>query len=221
MQDQGNIDPCEHLRPDDLDHKSVYKIMAGCIVPRPISLTTTVSPDGIRNAAPFSFFNMVSHSPPMVSLSFSPPKLGGHRKDTLANIESTGEFVVNIVGYDIAEAQDRCSETYGPEIDEIALTGLTAVPSQLVAPPRIAESRASFECRAINILPLPESRSTLVIGRVVMMHLHRSILLADHRIDHAALDAIGRMTGNSYCRTSDVFTLAHNAFDHLPGKPGG
>ncbi len=203
---KAEFDPAVMPAPD------VYKILAGCVVPRPIGFISTVSRDKIHNAAPFSFFNAISHIPPMVCISISRIYKDGRRKDTLNNILDTGEFVANIVDEGIVEAQDFCSETHPPEFDEISGAGLTAVASRVVAAPCIAESPVNFECRVVQTMALPDSPYTLVIGRVLHMHVRRDLLLPNGRIDAARLRAVGRMTGNSYTRTDGMFTLSHDTF---------
>lgn len=200
------------LDPAQLDHQSVYKIMAGCIVPRPVGFISTIDGAGVFNAAPFSFFNMVSHVPPMVSVSIARNRTGDGPKDTLANILAGGDFVMNIVTEDIVEAADRCSEFQPPEVDEIALCGLTARASTSVKSPCIDESPVNFECRLVSRVDLPASLHTLVIGRVVRMHVRDDLLLPSHRIDQQRLSAVGRMAGNVYSRTRDMFSTAHDGF---------
>ena len=195
----------------------VYKIIAGCVVPRPIGFISTVSREGIHNAAPFSFFNAISH-PPMVCMSISPIYKTLQRKDTLTNIIDVRDFVANIVNEELAAAQDHCSNYFPPEVDEIRSCGLTPGPSKLVKAPRIEESPVNFECRLIEAMPLPQSPYTLVIGRVVLMHVRADLMQANGRIDSGRLAAIGRMTGNAYTRTRDVFTLDHDTFEVLPTK---
>ncbi len=204
------------LDPDKMASTDVYKIIAGCIVPRPIGFISTVSRDGIHNAAPFSFFNAISHNPPMVCISISPVYKTGQQKDTLRNILDVGEFVANIVNDDIARAQDYCSNYFPPEFDEMTASGLTARPSKLVGAPLIEESPVNFECRLLQTVPLPKSPYTLIIGRVVLMHVRSDLLQPNGRIDARRLAAIGRMTGNSYIRTNDLFTLEHDTFEVLP-----
>ncbi len=200
------------IDPASLDHQAVYKIMAGSIVPRPIGFISTLDGHGVFNAAPFSFFNMVSHIPPMVSASIASNRAGTGPKDTLANILASGEFVVNIVSEDIVAAADLCSEYQPPEIDEIAMSGLTPEASVCIAPPRIGESPVNFECRLIARVDLPESLHTLVVGRIVRIHVRDDVLLANGRIDQARLAAVGRMAGSTYCRTRDRFETAHDGF---------
>ena len=201
------------LDPTEMDGIDVYKILTGCIVPRPIGWISTVSKDGEFNAAPYSFFNGLSHAPPLVCFSVSVHYNNeNRRKDTLANVIDTNEFVFNLVNEDLAIAQDVCSEPYPAETDEFSEANLTAAPSKIVAAPRIAESPVNFECKVTSVQPLPESLYTLVIGQVVFMHLRDDILQSDGRIDLARLAAVGRMTGDSYTRTRDVFTLDHDAY---------
>jgi flavin reductase (DIM6/NTAB) family NADH-FMN oxidoreductase RutF len=203
------------LDPAAMDATSVYKIMAGSIVPRPIGFLSTVSRDGVRNLAPFSFFNMVSHIPPLVSVSITQLMPSGRNKDTLANILEIGEFVANIVDEKLARAVDVCAREYPPEVDEFVVAGVTPAPSTLVRPPRVEESMINFECEVAHIFPLPESVNTLVVGRVRLMHVHPDVMGNNGRIDIKRLAPIGRLVGNAYCRTADSFTLDHDTFEHL------
>ena len=210
-QDKREIDPAT------LDAHAVYKIMAGCIVPRPIGFISTVDGAGVFNAAPFSFFNMVSHLPPMLSVSIARNRVGDGQKDTLANIFAGGEFVVNIVNEHIVAVADQCSEYQPPEIDEIALNGLTAVASTCVKAPRIGESPVNFECSLVTRVDLEGSLHTLIVGRVVRMHVRDDILLPNGRIDQERLAAVGRMAGSVYCRTRDTFATTHDGFAAIEG----
>jgi flavin reductase (DIM6/NTAB) family NADH-FMN oxidoreductase RutF len=213
-----NTNNKRELDPEAMASTDVYKIIAGCVVPRPIGFISTVSRDGIHNAAPFSFFNAISHNPPMVCMSISPIYKSARPKDTLTNITEVGDFVANIVNEELAAAQDRCSNEFPPEVDEFRESGLTPGPSKLVKAPRIEESPVNFECRLVQVMPLLPSPYTLVIGRVVLMHVRADLLQPNGRIDSARLAAIGRMTGNAYARTRDVFTLEHDTFEVLPTK---
>lgn len=204
------------IDPTTMAQKDVYKIVAGCIVPRPIGFVSTISAAGIPNAAPFSFFNGISHAPPLVCLSIANKEDDGGPKDTLANILDIKDFVVNIVDEALTEAQDRCAQRFPPEIDEIQAVGLTSVPSVVVKAPGILESPVNFECRLVQHIALPESVYTLVIGRIVWFHIRSDILLPNGYIDPRKMQAVGRMTGNSYTLTREIFTLKHNTFDVLP-----
>lgn len=187
---------------------NVYKLMTGIIVPRPIAFVSTVSADGVRNLAPFSFFTAVSANPPVICFSPMIRSRDAARKDTLNNIEATGEFVVNIVSEDMAEAMNQTSPEFEAGVDEFVTSGLTAVPSDLVKPPRVRESRASMECRLLQVVhvsPLPLGGS-IVLGTVLRFHIADEIV-SDFKVDPDALQAIGRMAGASYVRTTDRFQL--------------
>jgi flavin reductase (DIM6/NTAB) family NADH-FMN oxidoreductase RutF len=202
--------------PRSLDSLSVYKLMAGSIVPRPIGFISTLGSDGIFNAAPFSFFNMVSHMPPLVSVSIARNKPAGPTKDTLANIMASGEFVINVVSKEIVAAVDQCSHSYPADVDEIEISGLTPCASSTVRPPCILESPVSFECRLAGQGVLPDSIHCLVIGSIVRIHVRSDLLTSEFRIDQSRLAAVGRMAGNTYCHTGDMFTLAHDGFAAVP-----
>lgn len=206
--------PDEFVELDPEKHQSsLYKVMSGCIVPRPIGLVSTVSANGINNAAPFSFFNAISDVPPRIALSICTNALTNGRKDTLTNILDTGEFVANIVNEDIVHAQDSCAKPFPPEVDEISFTGLTTLPSKLIKAPRIKESPANFECRLFQTIPLPESAYTLVIGEVVCIHVRNDIIGEHGIIDPAKLRAVARMAGFTYARTRDLFAIEYNIPD--------
>ncbi|HUI10451.1 MAG TPA: flavin reductase family protein [Bacteroidota bacterium] len=196
------------ILPADHPPGDVYRLMTAIIVPRPIAFVSSLSRGGIRNLAPFSFFTAVSANPPVVC--FAPMIRGrdGTRKDTLNNIEETGEFVVNIVSEEIAGPMNACSAEVPPEVDEFALSGLTPVPSERVAPPRVGESKASMECRLLQIVhvsPRPLGGS-LVLGEVLVLHVNDP-LFHNFSVDPAALNAIGRMGGATYARTTDRFEM--------------
>lgn len=184
---------------------SIYKLMIGSIVPRPIAFVSTLSASGIRNLAPFSFFNGVCADPPVVCFAVS---ARNPDKDTLVNIRAAGEFVVNFVSEEIAEAMNLTAGEYPPEVDEFEVSGLTPEPSDLVHPPRVRESRVSMECKLqqiVNVSDRPLGAS-LVLGEVVRFHVDDR-LFEDFRIDPEELRAVGRMGGNFYTRTRDRFEM--------------
>jgi flavin reductase (DIM6/NTAB) family NADH-FMN oxidoreductase RutF len=185
--------------------RDVYKVMIGSIVPRPIAFVSTISREGVTNVAPFSFFNAICPEPPTIafSTSFREP-----RKDTYVNVKATGEFVVNIVSEEIAEKMNIASGEYPYGIDEFALSGLTAVPSDLIRPPRVAESHVSMECKLAQVIDVSTKPGggSLIIGEVVRFHVDDSIV-DNFRIDPDKLRAIGRMGGNEYSRTRDRFEM--------------
>lgn len=193
---------------------NIYKLMTGIIVPRPIAFVSTVNAEGARNLAAFSFFTAVSANPPVVC--FSPMVRGsdGSRKDTLNNIEATGEFVINIVSESFAAQMNETSPEFPPQVDEFAVSGLTPTPSEMVRPPRVAESRVNLECRLLQVVhvsPKPLGGS-LVLGEVLCFHVDDQ-LFDNFRIDPDGLGAVGRMGGPTYTRTKDRFDMAR------PGLP--
>jgi flavin reductase (DIM6/NTAB) family NADH-FMN oxidoreductase RutF len=196
------------INPADTTAGNIYKLMTAIIVPRPIAFVSSMSAAGVRNLAPFSFFTAISANPPVVC--FSPMIRGsdGSRKDTLNNIEATGEFVVNIVSEDFAEQMNVTSAEYTPEVDEFLESGLTPLPSDCVTPPRVGESRASMECKLIQIVhvsPKPLGGS-IVLGEVLRFHIAEEIF-SDFKVDPDDLRAIGRMGGPTYARTTDRFNM--------------
>jgi flavin reductase (DIM6/NTAB) family NADH-FMN oxidoreductase RutF len=187
---------------------NVYKLMVGAIVPRPIAFVSTLSAAGVRNLAPFSFFTGISANPPVICFSPMIRSSDGQKKDTLRNIEETGEFVVNVVSEDFAPQMNLCAPEYPAEVDEFEVSGLTAIPSDLVRPPRVAESRIHMECKLyqiVHVSPKPLGGS-LVIGEVLRFHVSDA-LFTDFRIDPDLLRAIGRMGGPTYARTTDRFDM--------------
>jgi len=184
-----------------------YKILTATVTPRPIAWVTTLSESGVVNAAPYSFFNVMGHEPPTIALGVL--AANGRLKDTATNILASGEFVVNLVAERNAEAMNITCIDAPPEIDELALAGLTAAPSRLIAPPRILESPVSFECRALTSL-VTGPRQTIVIGRVLCAHIDDAFVQDAARcyIDTPALRLIARMHGSGgYARSSDLFHL--------------
>jgi flavin reductase (DIM6/NTAB) family NADH-FMN oxidoreductase RutF len=227
-----NVSPISMLSidPAEYEHRQIYKLMTGIIVPRPIALVSTIDRNGVANLAPFSFFNGVGSNPPTVlfcptvrAASISAP--GGIftpgegsenwpasrpdlRKDTLRNVEETGEFVVNIVNEAIAAAANATSADVPPEVDEFVLSGLTAIASEAVRPPRVAESPAQMECKLLQVIYTNRAPGggVVVLGEVLRFHL-REDLFDDFRVDPAGLAAVGRMAGNSWVRTQDRIDL--------------
>jgi flavin reductase (DIM6/NTAB) family NADH-FMN oxidoreductase RutF len=189
-------------------YQDVYKLLIGSIVPRPIALVSTISPEGVPNLAPFSFFTAIGSKPTLVCFCPGPRAAGQQRKDTLLNVATTREFVVNIVSEEIAENMNLTSGDYAPEVDEFQIAGLTAIPSDLVKPPRVAESHVSMECRVYLTIEFSElpGGGNLVIGEVVRIHVDDRIV-ENFKIDPDKLRAVGRMGGNSYTRTVDRFDM--------------
>jgi flavin reductase (DIM6/NTAB) family NADH-FMN oxidoreductase RutF len=200
--------------PSEVPHNELYGMLLNSVAPRPIAWVSTIGAAGALNLAPFSFFNVVCVDPPL--LGFSPglrqrkqPETGrGEAKDTLRNIRETKEFVVNIVTYELREAMNVTSGEYDASVNEFELAKLTARPSQIVCPPRVAESPVNFECKLYQILdfsPAPTSGS-LVIGQIVAVHINDAHI-KDGKLDRNSLDLIGRMGGIQYSRTTQRFEM--------------
>lgn len=198
-----------NVRPEQVSHRDFYRIILGCVAPRPIAWVSTLH-NGRLNLAPFSFFNAMSAQPPMLGFCPSLRQVEGQTapKDTLRNIRATGEFVVNVVTFAVAEAMNLTSGEYDCSVDEFALAKLTTRPSQIVRPPQVAESPISFECKLNRIIDFgtePGSTS-LVVGEIVCAHMEDDVV-RDGRLDPNALDLIGRMGGTQYSRTTERFDL--------------
>lgn len=195
------------LDPKELSIKDTYKLLIGVVVPRPIAWVSSLSADGIRNLAPFSFFNGICSAPPTVC--FSIMRREGNKKDTLTNIEATREFVVNVVDEAMADRMNLTSADFAPEVDEFVESGVTPVESLHVAPPRVGESPVQLECRLVQVVDVGHAPHVagLVIGEILAFHLREDVYLGDGRVDPEALRAIGRMAGADYCRTRDRFSM--------------
>lgn len=209
-----------HIDPKTLDQADTYKLLIGCVVPRPIAWVSTLDENGSRNLAPFSFFNAIGSSPPALSVSINYSSTHKGRKDTLRNIMTTGEFVVNIVSEELAQAMNRTAVDYPPEVDEFAVAGLTAEPGMVVRPPRVAESPASFECHLYTTVSVGEGpgSSTLVIGTIVMIHVRDSIVDERHRVDLRGLRPIARLSGADYAYVHETFRMPRGRYNRQTGE---
>ena len=208
--------------PEQMAPADTYKLLAGCVVPRPIAFVSTVDGAGVRNLAPYSFFTVASANPPVLCFSPAPrePKNGlSAHKDTLANVQAIGEFVVNIVSEDFVEKMNATSAQVPSGVDEFALAGLTPIDSDRVRPPGVAESRVRMACRLRQVghvsahvpghgqVEEEPMGGSLVLGRVIRFHIADEVLGENMHIDPGALAAVGRMAGTSYIRTHDSFDL--------------
>ncbi len=197
----------------DLSPQENYKLLAGTILPRPIAFVSTQDVHGVRNLAPYSFFTVASANPPIVV--FCPmsradnPKHLPSTKDTLSNIAATKEFVVSIVSEDFVERMNQTAAEVSADVDEWELCGLTPIPSELVKPPRVGESRMQMECRLLQLVTASDKPlgGTLVLGEVLRYHVAEAIINQQMIIDPDQLNAVGRMAGAAYIRTTDRFEL--------------
>jgi flavin reductase (DIM6/NTAB) family NADH-FMN oxidoreductase RutF len=199
---------------DKLSETDTYKLLVSTVVPRPIAWVVTQDASGVRNAAPYSFFNAVSGNPPIVTFGIG-GRSPGDAKDTGNNIRATGQFVVNLVNQASAEAMNVTAIDFPSEVDEFAEAGLTFLPSVKIKPPRIAQSPVAFECERLVIVDVGVDRS-VVLGRVVAMHINDDCILDPVKcyVDTPKLDLIGRMHGAGwYARTTDRFEMPRIALD--------
>ncbi len=186
--------------------QSIYKLLIGCVVPRPIAWVSSLSDDAIPNLAPFSFFMAVCNNPP--TLAFSSGRRADKKKDTIHNIEYTQDFVVNMVDDALAEQMNLTSGEYPPDVDEFALTGLTATPGIKVKAPRVVEAPISMECRVVQILPVGHGPHSLVLGEIVYFHIRDDLYNPDTgRIDMHRLHPVGRLAGQLYTHVHDIFEM--------------
>lgn len=190
---------------ETLRHRDRYAWMIASIVPRPIAFVSTISSDGIVNLAPFSYFNGVSASPPIVSIAIG-SKRGGVLKDTLRNIESTNELVVNIVTESMAEAMVKCSGEWPSDVNEFDISGLTPLPSIRVRPPRVAESPLSMECRLVQIVRVGEPSTAIVLAEVQLMHADESVL-TNGLPDPEKLRPLARLGGDLYASLGEFRSI--------------
>ena len=191
-----------------------YKIINSTITPRPIAWVTTLSKDGIRNAAPYSFFNAVGDEPPMIILGLlKDPKTKG-MKNTATNIVETDEFVVNLVCEADAEKMNMTSADAPADVDELTYANIETLPSTVVKPDRIASSPVNFECRRLETLNIGP-RQTIIIGEILVTHIKDEFILDKKKIylDTPAMKLIGRVHGSGwYARTSDLFKMDRVAY---------
>jgi flavin reductase (DIM6/NTAB) family NADH-FMN oxidoreductase RutF len=189
-------------------NENVYKLLVATIGPRPIAWVTTQDVDGTLNAAPFSFFNAMSGNPPVVAFGIG-GRGPGDVKDTGGNIRRTGEFVVNLVSYKLAEQMNVTAIDFPKAVNELAEARLATAPSLRVKPPRIADAPVSMECERLVIVDVGVDRA-VVLGKVVAFHVQDDCVLDKDRcyIDTPKLDLIGRMHGAGwYARTTDRFEM--------------
>ena len=202
------------IYPADMDRGEIHNLLGGAIAPLPVALISTIDEDSIYNAAPYSFVSPVNIKPPVICVSISVfygtayLAREGQRKDTLKNIEFSGDFVVNIMAESLIDSTVQTSATYPADVDEIQQVGLTAIVGEKVKSPRIAEAQVSFECRLVQKIELGEGQDSkgIVFGEVVLAHV-KDGLWANGKIESSKLKAVGRLGTGLYCRTGDIFAV--------------
>ena len=197
-------------RTDVNDHGLPHDPFKACVVPRPIGWISTLSPAGVHNLAPYSFFNGVATAPPMVMFASNGRQPHG-AKDSLANVEETGEFVANLATWDLRDAMNRSSAPLGPDVDEFAFAGLEALPATLVRPVRVAGAPVHLECVHHQTVDLPSNdpggRNAIVIGQVVGVHIDDG-LISDGILDLSRVQPLARLGYFDYTVVNEMFSIS-------------
>lgn len=196
------------IDPSSQSERENYKLMIGSIIPRPIAFITSLSDEGVLNAAPYSYFTIVTANPPMVAISVQ--RKQGVRKDTSRNAITTGAFVVHISDESYIEQINQTAAMLPPDESEVALAGLTPIPSEKIAVPGIAEASIRMECVLEQVVTLGGTEDSpaadLIIGRVVQFHIAES-LYENGQIDAEGLKPVSRLAGNSYAKLGEQFAM--------------
>ena len=186
------------IRPSDVSPRDVYFLMTSLVVPRPIAWVSTTSKAGVRNLAPFSHFTNCSADPPIILFSIK------GMKDTLRNIVDTNEFVVNVVTHHVRREMRITSAKWPSDTDEFEMAGLSTAASSLIAPPRVANARASMECKLRHILPMGEGN--VVFGDILCFHVADDVMV-DGRILSSRLQPVGKLDASNYATIDQVERL--------------
>jgi flavin reductase (DIM6/NTAB) family NADH-FMN oxidoreductase RutF len=201
--------------PDRNDHGLPHDPFKSCVVPRPIGWISTISPEGVHNLAPYSQFQNLTYDPPYVMFAAN-QNTRGRRKDTVVNVEQTGEFVYNMATYDLREAVNRSAAEVPPEVDEFELAGVTKASSVRVKPCRVAESPVQFECRYHQTLRLPGNglmgTVDVVIGRVILVHIKDDAIGPDGRLNVLRVRPLARLGYYDYTTVDSIFEMV------IPGE---
>lgn len=185
-----------------------YRWLAASITPRPIAWVSTRSPSGVANLAPFSFFQVISDSPPTLLINVN-TRDDGNLKDTLRNAQASGELAIQLVSFAQVEAMNASAAILPHEVSEFAHCDIASLPCERIDVPRVAGAPVTFECRVAQIQPYPAQRPTchLIFAEVVLAHIDEAVLSEQGRLDPLKLDLVGRLGGSAYCRTSELFQM--------------
>lgn len=191
-----SIDPSKNKERDN------YKLMIGSIIPRPIAFVTSLAEDGTLNGAPFSYFNIVSSNPPMISVTVQ--HKGNEKKDTTRNILNNKEFVVHIVDEDNVAKINQTAANLPSNQSEVITAGLTQKPSTIITVPGVEESKVRMECTMEKVVEF--DGCDLIIGKIVQFHISKDIY-EDGKIDPRGLAAVSRLAGSSYAKVGEIFDM--------------
>ncbi|HLS59649.1 MAG TPA: flavin reductase family protein [Virgibacillus sp.] len=195
------------FEPHEQTERENYRLLTGSIIPRPIAFVTSMASDGTVNGAPFSYFNIVSSNPPMVSISIQ--RKDGVRKDTARNIAEKGTFVVHIVDEENVKQINETAASLPADESEINIADLTLEESDLIKVPGIKEAKVRFECRIEQIIELPGEQtigSDLIIGKIINFHIANEVY-DDGRINQEKLAAVSRLAGANYAKVGETFSI--------------
>lgn len=200
--------PFRSFDPAQLDPTTAYHLLNALVVPRPIAWVSTISAMGVANLAPHSYFTVLAPDPPTVCFS------SAGVKDTLRNVRFSQDFVVNVVGEELAEQMNLTAADFPPGESEFAAAGLTIMPSDLVRAPRLAEAPASLECRLTQVLEVGRTPNYVVIGEVVRIHVAERVLRGG-RVDVSLIRPVGRLSGSGYVWSHEFFELRRPTYAGL------
>ena len=195
-----------NIRVQDMTEHEAHELLGRTLSPRPVALISTIGKDGVFNAAPFATMNVVCYKPPIIFFSIG--LLRGQKKDTLRNIESSGDFVVNIVDETLIKAAVQTSASYPAGVDEFKEAGLTAITADSVKSPLVAGALVSLECKVMRKLEFgdQENHRTVIFGEVTLVHV-KDELMSGNELEPARMHAIGFLGGGRYCQTTDSFQV--------------
>ena len=197
--------------PQELEQKSIYKLLSGIVIPRPIGWISSISEDGIYNLAPFSFFNAVGDDPPHVM--FSAGRSANANQDTVKNVLTTKQFVVNMVTEELVEQMNMTAQAIPPHESEFEFANLTAIASLKVKPPRVKESPITMECELVHHYTLENNKfggSTILVGKIVLFHIDELMMLDDYKINQDNYQPISRLAGSNYSKIGEIFSVKRN-----------
>jgi len=185
-----------------------YRWLAATVTPRPIAWVSTLSKAGVSNLAPFSFFQVISDEPPTLMVNVG-VRDDGSLKDSLRNVQDTGELVIQLVSAAQAEAMNASAAYLPHGVSEFEHCGIPSVPAERVRPPRVAGAAVAFECELAEVLPYPRHNPNchLIFARILLAHIDEGVLDGKGRIDPQRLDLVGRLGGSAYCHTRDIFAM--------------
>ncbi len=206
------------LIPETMPERAPYHLLTSIAAPRPIAWVSTVNTDGVPNLAPFSFYNAVAGFPPTIMFSVSyRVRKEPREKDTLRNVQDTGEFVSHVVDEEMAQAMILTAADFPPGMDEFVLAELQAVPSIDVRPPRIAAASVALECRVTQIVPVVGATNVMVLGRVLRFHVREDLLRPNGLVDTIKMKPITRLGGPvEYAKIGERFHLEIPDVEQIP-----